>query len=402
MKKLVFAVLISMFVLSLPGCDDDNNVITISIKNDLDLARTYETVLINKSQVPEINDEDFKLLLIRDNQSGEIIVSQLIDSNSDSNPNAIAFQPVLKANEERTYDLFLPSENEVMPDSERKTYSRFVPERTDDYAWENDMVAFRTYGPTAQKMIEDNIKGGTLSSGMDCWLKKVNYPIINAWYKKHVDGTGSYHKDTGEGLDNFHVGVSRGCGGIGIWNPEDEVLITSRNFTEWETMAEGPLRTQFKLDYAPWPAMDLTIQENKVISLDLGSNMTRYEINLTGENLPELITTGLTLHQKEGNMKEDVENAYFSYWEPQGDSYLGMGIVVEKKYLSGYTEQVVDEADLSHLLVHLKPIDGKVVYFAGFGWKGSGQFNTEDEWMDYLKDFSKRLASPLNVNIPVK
>ena len=399
MKKLVLAFLISLFILSLPGCDNDNNTTTITIKNDLDLVRSYETVLIHKSQLHEMSDKDFKLLLVKDSESGEILVSQLIDSNSDSILDAIAFQPELTAKEERSYGLFLPAEGEVMPDTERKTYSRFVPERTDDYAWENDRVAFRTYGPVAQKMIEENIKGGTLSSGMDCWLKKVDYPIINDWYRKHLDGTSSYHEDNGEGLDNFHVGKSRGCGGIGVWNPEAKNLVTSRNFTEWETLAEGPLRTEFRLDYAPWPAMDMTIHENKVISLDLGSNLTRYEINLSGDQIPKQITTGLTLHEKDGTMKEDVENACFSYWQPHGDSEIGMGIVVEKKYLSSYTEQVVEEADLSHLLIHLKPINGRVVYYAGFGWKGSGQFSTEDEWMKYLQNFSQRLAYPLEIKI---
>jgi len=399
MKKLVFACLMTAFIISLPGCDDDNNVATISIKNNLELGRSYETVLIQKAQLSEIGEEDFSRLLLRDIESGEILVSQLIDNDSDSQADALAFQPVLNANEERTYALFLPDEVEVMPESAKKTFSRFVPERTDDYAWENDLVAFRTYGPTAQKMIEENIKGGTLSSGMDCWLKKVDYPIINSWYKKHVDGTGSYHKDTGEGLDNFHVGVSRGCGGIGIWNAKDEILFTSRNFTKWETISEGPLRTKFKLDYAAWPAKDLTINEHKVISLDLGNNLTRYEIVLTGDKLPEYITTGLTLHEKDGNMITDQENGWYSYWQAHGDSEIGMGIVVEDKYLSTYTEHIVDDADLSHLLVHLKPIDGKVVYYAGFGWKGSGQFATEKDWTRYLMDYSERLAAPLVLTI---
>ena len=61
-------------------------------------------------------------------------------------------------------------------------YSRIVPERIDDYAWENDKVAFRTYGPAAQKLVEQGKKGGIISSGIDCWLKKVNYPVINKWY----------------------------------------------------------------------------------------------------------------------------------------------------------------------------------------------------------------------------
>ena len=31
------------------------------------------------------------------------------------------------------------------------TYARFVPEREDDFAWENDLVAFRAYGPAMRR-----------------------------------------------------------------------------------------------------------------------------------------------------------------------------------------------------------------------------------------------------------
>ena len=31
--------------------------------------------------------------------------------------------------------------------SDTLAFGRFVPERLDDYAWENDRIAFRIYGP---------------------------------------------------------------------------------------------------------------------------------------------------------------------------------------------------------------------------------------------------------------
>ncbi len=85
------------------------------------------------------------------------------------------------------------------------TYCRFVPERVDDFAWENDKIAFRAYGPALHDKAED--------SGFDCWLKRVDYPIINKWYKENAAGK-SYHKDYGEGYDPYKAGSSRGCGGV--------------------------------------------------------------------------------------------------------------------------------------------------------------------------------------------
>src|SRR5690606_678994 len=120
----------------------------------------------------------------------------------------------------------------------------------------------------------DGEKGGTLSSGMDCWLKRVDYPIIDKWYQKYTEG-GSYHKDDGEGYDPYHVGGSRGCGGIGVWM--EDSLYVSKNFIEYKEIASGPVRTIFELKYTPWSAGDATIQEIKRITIDLGNQLYKIE-----------------------------------------------------------------------------------------------------------------------------
>ena len=51
------------------------------------------------------------------------------------------------------------------------------------------------------------------------------------------------------------------------------------------------------------------------------------------------------------------------------------------------------------MLVHMKPIGGKVIYYTGFGWKKNGQFSGEEEWINYLQGFSDRLSAPLKVEI---
>ena len=50
-----------------------------------------------------------------------------------------------------------------------------VPERKDDFVWENDKVAYRVYGPALQAM-------GEITSGIDVWSKRVPDLIVNAWY----------------------------------------------------------------------------------------------------------------------------------------------------------------------------------------------------------------------------
>ena len=363
---------------------------TITINNTLEVERSFETVELTSAllQLGHLDNVG-----IRDMENGEWQVTQLIDDNGDGTNDLLLFQPRVPAASKKKYELVLVS-GEERPEAPESCYSRFVPERTDDYAWENDKVAFRVYGPAAQKMVEEGRQGGTLSSGVDAWLKKVAYPIIDRWYQKETETDGTYHEDTGEGLDNFHVGVSRGVGGIAL--KQDSTYYFSKNYTQWRTLSTGPIRTSFYLEYAPWGSEEKQIGESRVISLDLGSNFSRFELNLKGT---EEIAAGLTLHEKDGEMSVNKDKGWLSYWQPHGDSELGMAIIVPPKSFLGYERYDSEENDKSNAYAHLKLADGRVVYFAGFGWKESGQFRTKQEWEDHLDLFAEKIGHPLEVTL---
>ena len=363
----------------------------IIVKNTLDKNRSLETVSLDLSAL-QLTDLKGNIVL-KDVKTQSEVVSQKIDSDGDGKMDALLFQPEVSANSEKAYEI------SITPNTPNKTgisacYSRFVPERTDDYAWENNRVAFRTYGPVAQKMKEDGVKGGTLSSGIDAWLKRVDYPIINKWYKKELETDGSYHKDDGEGLDNFHVGISRGVGGIA--KKVDSTYHISKNFTSWKTLNTGPIRTSFILTYADWDAAGNKISEEKKISLDYGSNLSRFEITLKGA---DTISAGLTLHEKEGEIGINKQNNWVSYWEPHEDSELGTGIIVPGNNMVGHEHYFTDKKDESNLFAHIKTNGSKAIYYAGFGWKKSGQFATKSDWESYLTSFAERLKNPLIVEI---
>lgn len=396
-SKGIFLWLIPWLILA--GCQRGEPLYTISVSNELQVSRKGETVAIRKFDLGHITAAELSGFSVQDARTGAYLVSQAIDGDMDGESDHLIFQPELEAGESRNYHLVTGVDSGSLPVTGISTFSRFVPERTDDYTWENDRVAFRTYGPTAEQMVVDGTPGGTLSSGIDCWLKRVEYPIINKWYKKALEEGGTYHEDTGEGLDDFHVGASRGCGGVGAWSEAEQKLYTSRNFTRWERIAAGPIRTQFTLTYAPWPTPFGMMEETKVISLDLGSNLSRFEVRVSADEPVEELSVGLTQHEKDGNNSMDEDNGCFSYWQPHGDSELGMGIVVPPEYLTGAAVYQVDEPDQSHLLVHLKPINGKVVYYAGFGWKKSGLFDDEQAWLDYLQEFAEKLSSPITYQV---
>ena len=384
MRKLVlFFVVFSILI----SCSKSQEIVTtVEVKNSLDLNREFETVEVDITSIAEENQEQ---LIVLDEEKN-ILTSQIVDTDLDGKNDVILFQPTIKAKETKTYSITVS--NVVKKQDTAYCYSRFVPERTDDYTWENNRVAFRTFGPVAQKMKEDGVKGGTLSSGIDGWLKRVEYPIINLWYKRNDEKLGAYHTDHGEGLDNFHVGVSRGIGGTAV--KVDTSYYFSKNFTSYKTITTGPIRTSFVLTYATWDANGKQIDETKHISLDYGQNLSRFEIDVKGT---DTISSGLTLHNKKGTTNQDENNFWISHWEKLQDSKIGTGIVTTKPYFSGTEKYVTSRKDESNHFLHLNVIDGKVIFYSGFGWVKSQQIKDNNEWEKYLTDFSKKINNPLVV-----
>lgn len=178
--KLNKALIYLIGILILHSCSQENRTKIIVIQNTLDKERSFETV--------ELTPDFLKIdslghIGIKDLTSNKLLVTQLVDIDGDEIMDLLIFQPEIAVKSKKEFQIVEIAEDE-RPKSETFCYSRFVPERIDDYAWENNRVAFRMYGPTAQRMVENGVSGGTLSSGIDAWLKKVDYPIINKWYKK--------------------------------------------------------------------------------------------------------------------------------------------------------------------------------------------------------------------------
>ncbi|CAA9196555.1 DUF4861 family protein [Flavobacterium collinsii] len=367
-----------------------NKIITVT--NSLPMDREFETIDLTQKILDFPTGVKLEDCVIKEIGSNTLLTTQTVDNDGDGTIDVLLFQPKIKASSHKDFEILI-SEN---PSKEATVscYSRFVPERTDDYAWENNKVAFRTYGPVAQKMVEDKIPGGTLTSGIDAWLKRVEYPIINKWYEKATNGTGTYHKDTGEGLDNFHVGDSRGVGGIAV--KVDGKYYYSKNFISWKTITTGPLRTSFILTYANWDAKGNKITESKLISLDYGSYLSRFEISITGT---KSVAAGLTLHDKKGTIGTNTKEGWISYWEPIDDSEIGTGIVTPKNTLTSFDHHVTNEKDLSNLYGNIEIKNNKAIYYAGFGWKKGSPFQTEKEWEAYLSTFAQKINNPLLVKV---
>lgn len=254
-------------------------------------------------------------------------------------------------------------------------YGRFVPEREDDFAWENDKVAFRVYGPLSPS------KGPV--SGVDAWLKKVDYPIVDKWYAGHLEGK-SYHEDHGEGYDPYHTGTSRGVGGTAIWI--DGVAFPAATFKSYEVLKSGEDVVEFTLQYE-WDTPLGAVAESKTISLTLGSQL--YQVNsvftLDGEPASLPIAIGLTTHDEAAEVSSNRDSGRVSTWELIDDVGVGTGVLMAPDRTQEITHTTSEEKDASHIwLITATDKNGELNFSAGFAWAAAGDVTSSAEWNDYL------------------
>ncbi len=365
---------------------------TITVKNKLGFNRE-EVVSISKQKLTKfLKNNNPEYLHIKRVGDSSFLRKQWIDNDLDGNNDAFLFLAEVSANSTVQYELVLDS-TVTEPESDVVAYSRFVPERTDDYTWENDKVAFRTYGPKGQEGFLKGVSGSTMSSGIDLWLKRTSKSIINDWYEGYQKDPRYYHVDRGEGYDPYHVGNSRGTGGIGVW--ENDSLYVSRNFTSYKTIAYGPLRTVFELSYAPWSPYN--VNETKRITLDLRSNFSKFELTLSADDSIPNYAIGISLHENKGVYAIYEDEGWLRHWEKIDGTLVGEGIVMNPEEIDSAFARKTEVSDQSNLLVIAKPTQ-KLTYYAGFAWVKAGNITTVEGWDKKLKQKAKELQNPLEIS----
>ena len=262
--------------------------------------------------------------------------------------------------------------NHHIPKPTGEAFGRYVPERYDDIAWEDNRIAYRIYGPQLG-LVEP------AGSGIDVWVKSVRYPIINIRYK-----LGVYHVNLGNGLDCYETGFSRGCGGSGIWSKGR--LWNSTYWQYYRFIKHGPRSVKFQVWYKPWKVGNgRMVWELRTITLRNGSNLNRISTVLES-NKPGPITVGVGVaNHGKGTLVVDAKNGMLSYWEPPQphNGSTGIGVRVKPAQLVGVTH---DRLNIRILLLKVNP-GQKLTYWAGACWSKGLDFHTATQWKHYIKHF---------------
>ncbi len=369
MKKLI----IISLVFALFGFASKNEV-KVTIKNPLSIKRVNETVEVSMADIAKKIGDNASYVVI--DPSGVEIPSQLIFAG-ESKPQKLIFQVTISENRSAEYTIKKGKPN-TYP---QKAFGRFVPERYDDYAWENDRIAFRIYGLAL-------IPKDGASNGVDVWNKRTNNLIVDKWYSDYLVKKISYHKDNGEGCDCFKVGRTLGAGGMAPY--VNDSIWLGINFQSYQVLDNGPIRTSFKLSYPAFYVNNQRVIETRTFSLDAGSQM-----NAVVEEFDNSfqVASGIAKRKEGEILLKDASKGLITYKLDVGENgttYLGVVSTVK-------ANEVKENKDHFFITMDYKKGE-KLLYYTGAGWNKWG-FETPESWNSYIEEFSSKIKNPLIVEL---
>ena len=361
---------------------------TVVVENPLDVARPAETVSVKWADLG-LRPGDTAVRV------WDVAACVPVAFQDDAKRRALLFSTALAAKETRTFRI-LSDASLPQADLSIVCWSQYLPERMDDFAWENDRFGARAYGPVIMQPAPAGQK--LVSSGIDIINKCVPYPVLHRWFVERT-GEGSYHRDHGEGMDNYKVGPSRGCGGLGARGADGWAF--SVNWSKAKMIQCGPVRTEFELTYPAWGGFG---EETRRVTLDRGQFFAHYRPRFRGQ-APAGVQVGPGLdcgaaRQHDGQIARDLAAGWIANWEPDGVDGADTGSIA--------TAVLLDPADAPAATAtdalgceYLFPSAGRTSlgYWAGATWSGAGAVKDAKAWHALVRDFATALRNPIKVSI---
>ena len=392
---------------------NDSRTVTVTVTNPLAMERSNEMVEVSMETVTDRQGLADTAQIVVLNADGQQVPYQITYDGK------VIFPAAIAAGGTATYTIQTgtPEAFDV------KACGRCYPERMDDMAWENDLVAFRAYGPALQAK-------GERGFGYDLFTKyNTTEPMLEAMYAKELDKETlakiaelkktdpkaaaelsrerSYHIDHGYGMDCYAVGPTLGAGVAALM--VNDTIIYPWCYKNQEILDNGPLRFTVKLEFTPLTVKgDSTVVETRLITLDAGSHLNKTVVSYSNlkETLP--IVAGIVLHEPDGAVVADAANGYITYVDPttgpdNGKIFMGAAVpaVVKDAKTVLFSEKEKKErnnADGHVLAVSDYEPGSEYVYYWGFAWD-KADIKTADAWNRYMADFAQKVRNPLTVKV---
>lgn len=387
------------------ACTQENGV-DVTVTNTSNIGRTNEITEISMEAVAKLNGESF---IIADDKGTQIPYQITYDKK-------IIFPVDVNANSSITYKIKPGTPEEYAT----VACGQFYPERVDDIAWENDRIAFRTYGPALQAT-------GEQAFGYDIWAKRVEEPVVDLRYKTELNpetkakivelrktdkaaaqqlaNAASYHIDHGNGLDYYKVGPTLGAGTSALLS--NDSIVYPYCYKEYELLDNGPLRFTVKLVYNPIKVKeDASVIETRLLSLDAGSQLNKITLSFANLSEPTPLVTGIVLHEPSNDYQADAANGYIAYADPEdrenGQIYIAAVFpekISDAKGVNFSEQEKKQRGANGHVLGYTTYVpESEYTYYTGAGWSKWG-FQNSAEWFKYVQDFAQKVKQPLQVTI---
>ncbi len=211
---------------------------------------------------------------------------------------------------------------------ERKVMARYVPERADDFVFENNLVAGRFYG--------EALEGNPTSPGIDIWVKLPGALVADEWYKGALEDPDYYHHNHG-GKDCYKVAVSLG-GGASAPLMDGILCYPATNYRSFEMVEEGPDKVVFVLHYPAWQASEgVSVSLDKQVTVLPDTYFCSVEDTYSFTGTETLtVAAGVNRHPAQGALDQELlSDGFYALWEHASDQsiepedgMLGVAVVV--------------------------------------------------------------------------
>ena len=259
---------------------------------------------------------------------------------------------------------------------EQRVMARFVPERSDDFVFENNLIAGRFYG--------EALEGNPTSPGIDIWVKLPGKLVADEWYKGFLTESDEfYHHDHG-GKDCYKVAVSLG-GGASAPYIDGKLCFPKTNFRSWDIVESKPDKVVFTLHYPQWEATEgVKVALDKTVTVVPDTYFCDVEDVYTFEGVNSLeIAAGINIHTAQGTVEDQqvVTGRSVAIWEHASDQtyepeegMLGVAVVMSGADWTGATD------DGTHLVLRRTVVPGEPLrYRFGSCWS-KGDISDSDTW----------------------
>ena len=423
--------ILTAFIISsvcLQSCNnaDKKQTSQVILKNECDIPRELETLVINRDEL-KCNDKHLLPLLLTNNR--DTIICQHDDLNKDGEWDELSFLYSIKGRKSDTLQIEWVSRNEY-PVFDNKTniiygrlndkgviaqynedkYDKHYLPRGKDYpyqmdgpTWENDKIAFRHYfdgrncrdifGKTINELVMDTV-------GINKYGKRQNtYSTMNNW-----------------GRDILTVGQSLGIGGTAL-SMKDTLIragilindtVNNIDSTYFKKIVTGPVRSIFKIKYKGWNVYDKKINVEETITINAGEYGYYNKISCYDALEGAFITTGLVnieTKKKPNTFNYSDKLFVLSSYDKQAnnhETYLGMSIILP---LENY-KNIFDANDVKSNIkdtwcISMVPDkNNEYWYYACAGWeKTDSIFKDEKDYNNMVQNIAIKLANPIKMTI---